>query len=162
MAELSATYQRPVPAKLIVRLDNGEEWEAKSEDLRQFSLVLDYVAYQRFTHELDAILRNAKVLPSADLTDAYMNPIRELVETVLLYPEHLGDASNDTMRADVAAIERTLRAMARGDDITPGLLSNLWRTNPPLKVDILRELGGEHHRKLVEYLDRLAGLSNDA
>ena len=32
-------YERPVDARLVVRLDNGEEWDATPGDLRRFGLV---------------------------------------------------------------------------------------------------------------------------
>lgn len=35
----TANYERRIPAKLIVRLDNGEEFEATAEDLERFGLV---------------------------------------------------------------------------------------------------------------------------
>lgn len=45
------TYDRPVGAKLVVRLDNGDEWDATDEDLKRFDLARPLDLYNRF-HEL--------------------------------------------------------------------------------------------------------------
>lgn len=83
---LSATYERPVPATLVVRLENGEEWEATAEDLARFRVADRLDLYARFSDLLVAALG----LPEGtDLTrdEAHegANLVRYLVECALMY-----------------------------------------------------------------------------
>jgi hypothetical protein len=106
------SYQRPVKATLHVRLENGETWEAKPEDLDQFGYVNRLDAYVAFDDHLMKILHAAGVLDeNDDLTKSQLNPLRYLVEIAISHPAlltHPEMAEND---AAVVDIERALLAI---------------------------------------------------
>lgn len=56
----TASYERQIPAKLLVRLDNGEEFEATDDDLAKFGLIQQVA----FVAQLRAFL-NGALEPSA-------------------------------------------------------------------------------------------------
>jgi hypothetical protein len=111
------TYDRPVKATLLVRLDNGEEWEPKPEDLAKFNLVDRHEAYMTFDDHLRRILHDAGLI-GRDITDAQLNPVRYLVELAVVCPDLLNHPDTAETDAEVVALERALEAMdpdARGD-----------------------------------------------
>jgi len=77
------TYDRPVKATLIVRLDNGDEWEAGPEDYPRFGLGV----------RLDLYVRTAQMLADGlglggfdDLTDhPGPNLVRYIIECGICY-----------------------------------------------------------------------------
>lgn len=91
------TYSIEVGAKLIVRLDNGQEHEATEEDARRFGLIDPLEAYRRFYKYLEAIVRR-------DLTETPINPIRYLAECAICY-DHMPEGEDD------AAIREVLRKL---------------------------------------------------
>lgn len=108
------TYDMPIPAKLVVHLDSGENWDATPEDLEKFNLVTRHDAYVSFDRTLDKILRAAGLLgENRDLTDAKLNPLRYLVEMAVAHPDMLADPKYAAeLQEDwdrVAAIERALQ-----------------------------------------------------
>lgn len=105
------TYERPIEATLHVHLANGETWEAEADDLDRFGLVQRGEAYRVFRTTLMKILRRADLLSRDDLTDAALNPVRELAEYALRYP-HLVDHHEHEGWPEVAKIERVLQAHA--------------------------------------------------
>jgi hypothetical protein len=110
-------YDRPVEAVLLVRLSNGEEWMAKPEDLAKFGYIDGSEAYLTWKKHVSGVLQAAEVLPTGDLTDAAINPLRHLVELVLCYSELnlLDHPETKGTDDDVVAMERILAAL-------PGLL----------------------------------------
>jgi hypothetical protein len=107
------TYDRPVEAVLLVRLSNGEEWMAKPEDLAKFGYVNGPEAYLTWSKHVSGVLQAAEALPTGDLTDAAINPLRHLVELVLCYtgPNPLDYSETKDTDDDVVAIERILAAL---------------------------------------------------
>lgn len=115
---MTTTFDRPVAAKLIVRLDNGEEWEATPEDLEKFRLVNRNDAYTTVRTALIDILRKHGLLAQPgghsdgeareELTDTELNPLRYFIETALAYPDLL-DLPEHAGWPDVADLERRLR-----------------------------------------------------
>lgn len=115
------TYDRPVGAKLMVRLDNGDEWEATAEDAAKFGYVNALAAYWRFTDALTTAFTKHGLLNDGlrDLTRCEINPLRYLVECAVVYSE-FGDTlthmcsddeeTGDDTIAELANIERDLRA----------------------------------------------------
>lgn len=83
---MSVTYNRPVTAKLIVRLDNGDEWEIRPEDLDKFGLARKLDLYVRASKMLADGLR---LDPDTDLTrdpeHAGANIVRYLIECAIMY-----------------------------------------------------------------------------
>lgn len=114
------TFDRPVEAKLIVRLENGEEWEAKRDDLAKFGYVERYEAYQHFRNALWQILNDAGLLDDGDaLIRAAINPIRYLAEVASGQPEFLDHEDLAETRAQVQAIEQLLRAAGVTNGVSP-------------------------------------------
>lgn len=114
-AHMEAAYDRPVKATLMVRLANGEEWEATPEDLAKFRLVARNDAYMGFRRALDHILTNHGLLDYdsddyRELTDAELNPLRYFVETAICYPDLLDHPEHEAWLS-VANLERRLRGL---------------------------------------------------
>lgn len=100
-AKREVTFDRPIPAKLMVELANKERFEPKPDDLRKFGLVNASDVYARFEHWLFEKLA-ANGVPTRDLTDTGINPIRYLVECCLMY-DHMPD---DEIAAEIAKLAR--------------------------------------------------------
>lgn len=104
----NVTYDRPVDAKLVVQLSNGERWDATEADLKRFGLAERSEMYAAFDVALrDALTSNG--VPVSDITDVELNPLRYLVEVVICYPDLLTHADHDRW-SDVADLERRLRS----------------------------------------------------
>lgn len=137
---LEAIYQRPVKGTLHVHLDNGESFPATDADLVQFKLVTEREAYMRFSRALRDALRTHGLLDNDDLTAAALNPIRALAETAIMYPDLL---DNDDRR-DVAAIERSIRALLDARKSLPPLpWSPRDADDDPTMVEYYRDASGE-------------------
>lgn len=116
MPKPDVTYDRPVKATLVVRLDNadGEEWEATPEDLAKFGYVDRQEAYFLFRkHYAEALC--AAGLSGDDAPDGYRDvayaetsPLRHLVDTAILMPELLDHPEHEGWKA-IADIEQRLR-----------------------------------------------------
>lgn len=102
----SANYERPVPATLIVRLENGDEWEAGAADLEKFNLVDRSAAYWEWEKAYEKALREHAGF-TGDITNARLNAVRYLVETAVSMPGLLDHVDHNGWRS-VAAIERFL------------------------------------------------------
>lgn len=98
------TYERPVPATLIVRLDNGEEFPAKSEDLAKFGFVdknqvlADWRAFVEDATTVDLLGENSE-----------LNPLWLVLHQALFNPASLTDGSMDLTVAGVREIDAKLR-----------------------------------------------------
>lgn len=101
------TYQRPVEAKILVHLDNGEAFEATPGDLEKFGLVNARDAYMIFNDELCRLLTDAGLI-DGDLTDAKLNALRYLVETAIVNPDLIGHSDHNDWD-EVVDTERTLQ-----------------------------------------------------
>jgi hypothetical protein len=104
---ITAEYQRPMQATLVVQLDSGEEFPATAEDLDRFRLVSRLSAYITVKKSLERAL--ATNLNGRDLTEAQLNPIRHVIEIALLHPEILEDAEMQETFDAVAGIEQILQ-----------------------------------------------------
>ena len=98
------TYERPVPATLIVRLDNGEEFAAKPDDLAKFG----YIDKNTVLADWRAFVEDAT---SVDLLDAdsELNPLWLVLHQALHNPESLTDGAMSNTKADVQELDRRLR-----------------------------------------------------
>lgn len=104
-------YQRPVKAKLVVRLDNGEEFEATAADFAKFNLVSRADVYKGFRDGLTQILEVGGY--SVDPTEAAVNILRHLVEQTVRWGEPVnlkGNGDDREMAAEILMIEEALRA----------------------------------------------------
>jgi hypothetical protein len=98
------TYTRPVAATMIVRLANGEEFEAKPEDFAKFgygnrnTVLADWRAFVE-----DAI--------GTDLLsgDSVLNPFWLVLHQALHNPGSLTDGSMGNTKADVQDLDRIIR-----------------------------------------------------
>lgn len=103
---MKTTYDRPVTGDLVVRLANGEQWEATPEDLERFGLIRALDAYalvdKKLCQALDGLVD--------DITDAELNPLRYLVEVCLCYPRHFEEfgAEMERLVAEVRQLEERL------------------------------------------------------
>lgn len=113
---MEATYDRPAKAMLVVRLENGEEWEATDDDLTRFGLCQRGEAYSLFSRTLHAALQRENLLPTGRLTDAYLNPIRYLVEVAVCYPHLIRHPEHEDWKS-VADLERALVDWRRRDRV---------------------------------------------
>lgn len=113
------TYNRPVAAKLIVRLENGEEWEAKPEDLDQFGYTSKLDTYDEFQKALQqAVNVSREDIPEryVDLIKTSLNPIRYLAEQVIMFRNVASIHVPENTIIDVGNIYRDLEAF-RGEQI---------------------------------------------
>jgi len=124
----AVTYDRPITAKLIVRLEaNGEEWEASEADIARFAEPLLRAAYYRFTDGLStALLGNGVDLGHKnDIGNTILNPIRNLAETTIYFGWEAVDHLNVGDLAAIAGIEHALRAQFAPDGpCLPALFDN--------------------------------------
>lgn len=98
------TYDRPVAAAMIVRLENGEEFEAKAEDFNKFG----YVDKNTVLADWRAFVEDAV---GSDLlsADAELNPFWLVLHQALHNPGSLSDGSMGNTKADVQDIDRIVR-----------------------------------------------------
>lgn len=75
------TYDRPVKAALVVRLDNGDEWEATAEDIERFG-------YREKMAITRSLMDYERVHLGAELVNTGLNPVRYLYECLVNY-DHL-------------------------------------------------------------------------
>jgi hypothetical protein len=106
-----ATYDRPINARLIVRLDNGDEWEADEEDLQKFGFLNGHNAYIRWERHISGLLREAGLLGNGDITDTEINAFRYITELILCYPEDFLSHADGEINKEVVDIERNLRSV---------------------------------------------------
>jgi hypothetical protein len=76
----TATYSRPVKAKLIVRTEHDEEWEATPEDLLKFG----------YAKKMDMYISTCDMLtqalgPEGDIELSPANDVRYMIECALMY-----------------------------------------------------------------------------
>ncbi len=102
------TYQRPVKATLYVHLDNGEQFEAATEDLANFGYVKRLDAYTAFDDRLRDILHAAGLI-RRETTESRINVIRHLVEVAINYPNLLDHREMQPEYAEIVRIEQVLR-----------------------------------------------------
>lgn len=79
------TFDRPLKAKLIVRLENGDEFEPTKEDLKHFGLIDPVDAYANFNRNLRKIVGAEDELCAGDLCT-----LRYFAERSILYAGHEG------------------------------------------------------------------------
>lgn len=110
---MPATYDRPTKAQLRVHLADGESWEATPADLDKFGYVDRAQTYLRVTRHLQKLLADAGLLPSGDIVDAHLNPLRYLVELAVCHPDLLDHPEAvEYFTAQIPRIERVLAAAA--------------------------------------------------
>jgi hypothetical protein len=100
-----AHFERPIVGKLLVRLDNGEEWEAKDADLDRFGLVMRDAAVAAVHDELVRAIDDSGVY--RDLTrppygDMVVNSIRYLTECAIMGYDHAWDLDEGDDPRDMA------------------------------------------------------------
>lgn len=79
------TYDRPVRAQLIVRLENGDEWEATDDDFAKFGLGNRLKLYSK---TIAVLTEGLGLEPGTDLTrhePQGPNLVRYLIECALMY-----------------------------------------------------------------------------
>jgi hypothetical protein len=87
----TVTYDRPVEATLIVRLANGDEWEAEPKDVHKFGL----------DRMLDVYIVLIKLLEVLGLeTEGRHSSLRYLIERTIMYPADAGLQFDPTVPED--------------------------------------------------------------
>jgi hypothetical protein len=106
-----ATYDRPVPATMIVRLANGEEFEAKAEDFAKFG----YVDKDRVMADWRAFIEDAT---GADLLTlgSELNPLRVALFCALNNPAALTEDSMEETRKQISTMARAVRVFKAEQD----------------------------------------------
>jgi hypothetical protein len=89
----SAEFEVKVPAKLIVRPEYGEEWEATEEDLARFGFKDPLAAYSRFVEAFKRALGVDDL--SGQRTPDAVSTMRYLVECALMYDHDFDYAGCD-------------------------------------------------------------------
>lgn len=64
----NVTFDRPIAAKLIVRLENGDEFEPTPKDLYKFGLASRADAYFNFTKNLRKVIGEDSRLDEGDIS----------------------------------------------------------------------------------------------
>ena len=101
------TYIDPASgATLHVHLASGETVEAQADDLALFGVFDSEAALARLDEHLTRVLTSAGVLPSGELTDSALAPLRYLVEAAIRRPHVLRHPSLTSVNKAVVAIER--------------------------------------------------------
>jgi hypothetical protein len=101
---IEPTYDRPVPATMIVRLANGEEFEAKAEDFSKFGYVdrntvlADWRAFVEDATGVDLLTEGSE-----------LNPLWVALHQALNNPGSLTDGSMGNTKADVQDLDRIIR-----------------------------------------------------
>ena len=113
MRDIEASYERQLKAKLIVRLENGEEWEAKADDLEKFGIDFRTESYYRFDSGLEKLLTDAGLI-DRDLTQARLNMVRYFAELSICHPDLVDHRDSDWSR--LVEIERVLQEHLPSDD----------------------------------------------
>jgi hypothetical protein len=98
------TYDRPVAATMIVRLDNGEEFKAEPEDFAKFGYV-----------DRNTVLADWRLFvedsTGSDLLneDSVLNPFWLVLHQALNNPDSLTDGSMGNTKADIQDVDRIVR-----------------------------------------------------
>lgn len=112
MSRNDITYQRPIPAKMVVRLATGEEWEATSDDIALFAKPVLEAAYFRFHDYLQGILlaHDIDLGAKSDIVNSPLNLVMYLAQTIFYMgyepSEHMSPADG----AHLAALDELCRA----------------------------------------------------
>ena len=113
------TYDRPVEAELVVKLNDGHTFPARPADYTKFGLINRLGTYSLFDTTLTRILTDNGLInhdsPTEtdgyrELTDTELNPLRYFIENVICFPELLNLPDHEGW-ANVANIETALRAV---------------------------------------------------
>lgn len=98
------TYKRPVPAVMIVSLENGETFEPTPEDYAKFG----YVHRNTVLADWRAFVEDAT---GTDLlsADSVLNPLWLALHQALNNPGSLTDGSMGNTKADIQELDRSLR-----------------------------------------------------
>ena len=99
------TYERPVSATMIVRLANGEEFEATDEDFAKFG----YVQKDKVITDWRSFIEDATGKPLLN-ADSDLSPFWVALFQAVHKPESLTDGSQDDTRGDISRIAAELRA----------------------------------------------------
>ncbi|HEX9085895.1 MAG TPA: hypothetical protein VF867_00025 [Arthrobacter sp.] len=97
-------YDRPVPAVMLVSLENGETFEPTAEDFAKFG----YVDRNTVLADWRAFVEDAT---GTDLlsADSVLNPLWLALHQALNNPGSLSDGSMGNTKADIQELDRSLR-----------------------------------------------------
>lgn len=101
-------FEVPVAGTLQIRLANGDVLPATPAQVSKFGYVRKTEVYRRFVDHLTTVLRDEDALPAGGLTEAHLNPVRALLETVVYSPDVLGTPDMAETNEDLVFIEHQL------------------------------------------------------
>lgn len=139
------TYDRPIPAKMVVRLATGEEWDATTADIALFARPVLEAAYYRFHDYLQGTLihQGVDLGFKQDIVNSPLNLIMSLAQTIFYFgfepSEHMTAADS----AHLAALDHLCRAgiEAAGAGCDPhGLFEHVEVMDASLHIAAARKL----------------------
>lgn len=106
------TYQRPIPAKMVVRLATGEEWEATTDDIARFAKPVLEAAYFRFHDYLQGVLlaHDIDLGMKADIVNSPLNLVIGLAQTIFYFGFEPSEHQTKAEGAYLAALDELCRA----------------------------------------------------
>lgn len=114
MTAPTANYERRIPAKLIVRLDNGEEFEATAEDLEKFGLVERTTFISKLRRIIVEGLAESKAGKHGG--EFQLQPFISLLDTAAYAPEKLADGKVGGFKQEFLYMEQELEKEARRNE----------------------------------------------
>ena len=106
---MKTSYDRPVTGTLTMKLENGEEWEARWEDLKKLRLVEGSSAYYSLQHVLTDALEKAKWRGIED--DSLIADILAIFGLYLFSADFQDEKIKDTLALHVKNIVEASRAV---------------------------------------------------
>lgn len=107
----TANYERRIPAKLIVRLDNGEEFEATTEDLEKFGLVERTTFIGKIRKLIVAGLAESK--GGKEGGEFQLQPVISLLDLAAYAPSSLTDEKTEEFMQQFLELEQVLEKEVR-------------------------------------------------
>lgn len=96
------TYERPVPATLIVRLENGEEFAAKPEDLAKFG----YIDKNRLLEDVRGFI---KVATQHEVTNTAFAPLWNVLAIAALNRDNLHGPETQHLKDELCHLDSRIR-----------------------------------------------------
>lgn len=124
----NVTYLRETTAKLIVRVEGGEEWDATDDDIRKFGRDIIEKGFYDFRDAVQQILGDNGLDLGHKDDNAILDPIVELAATIIYHGFDWRTHLSTRDKRVIAALEHALRAMFARDEshvsMRPALYDN--------------------------------------
>lgn len=117
--DITTKIDRPVTARLVWALENGENIAVTPESLYKVGYVNAGDVYRDFEGNLSRVFEKMDLLSDGeDLTDCEINVFRHLIEVALFYPTHWDEFKDEMTEnlTEAGHIERELRLHRRTEE----------------------------------------------